>query len=200
MAIIDMGFAGRPCPGQEISGDAGGARPHASGTLLWMVDVLGHGPEAFTVCRRAVQTITQEGDQPPLRLMQALHRTLDRTRGAAIGLLQISANRALWLGIGNISMVLWSRQGYHWRQVNGMERSGIVGDRRLPRLRPQQFTLTGDDYVYLHSDGVAAACEDETPIDETCQHMAESLLARHGLADDDATILVARFQHGHDSE
>jgi hypothetical protein len=194
--MIEVGIASQPCFGETVSGDAAGAIHDNRGSLLWVVDVLGHGFDAAQVCTYAVAAIQIQAHLAPLPLMQSLHRSLHRTRGAAIGLLSVHAYTATWLGIGNISMTLWSRELYYWSHVGGIERSGIVGFGAFPRLHVQNFRLSGNNWIYVHSDGILPTVQDEPPVEASCQWIADYSLRRFRKMDDDATILVARFTDG----
>lgn len=191
--MMDVGIASRPYVGQGVSGDAAGVIHHSSGTLLWVVDVLGHGCAAAQLCTAVVPVIAVNAPLAPIALMEILHHALRSTRGAAIGLMQIYEHTASWLGVGNISMTLWSYQLNHWRRKEGIERSGTVGHGLLTRLHVQKFTLTWDTWIYLHSDGILPMCQEEPPSLQRCQVIADGLLARFGLTQDDATILVTRI-------
>lgn len=195
--MIEVGIASQPCFGQTVSGDAAGAIHHDDGsTLLWVVDILGHGFDAAQVCTYAVAAIVIQAHLAPLPLMQHLHRILRSTRGAAIGLLSVRDYTATWLGVGNISMTLWSREQYSWSHVGGIERSGIVGFGALPNLHVQKFKLSGNNWIYIHSDGLLPSVQDEPPLEASCQWVADYSLRRFRRTDDDATILVARFTNG----
>ena len=71
-------------------------------------------------------------------------------------------------------------------------RSGIVGH-RLPPLRATTHRLRQGDLLIFATDGVREGFERGIPLDTRPQETADRILAQYGKADDDALVLVARW-------
>src|ERR1051325_12038793 len=62
-ALIDWGVAASALPGQAQSGDSHLVKAVATGVLVAVVDGLGHGTEAATAARTAVNTLDEHGSE-----------------------------------------------------------------------------------------------------------------------------------------
>src|SRR5689334_7847165 len=100
--FLEWAVAGRALPGQAESGDRYVVQPFTDGVLLAAVDGLGHGAEAATAARTAVDTLTRYAQEPVMHLLQRCHEQLRRTRGVVLTLASIAARDGTltWLGVG----------------------------------------------------------------------------------------------------
>ena len=188
----DVGSSVRPCLGYVMSGDAAIIKETESALLLVMVDATGHGKVAHANAQRVVHLVNETGLTDLIPLSQAIHRELQGTPGAAVGLLRIDLTRpeVRYLGVGNIRA---ARIGRHrWR---GLSRDGVMGS-RLPNPYEQRETLEPGDLLMLWTDGLPEL---------ESQHMAKSLsyksapiiaktlVAKLGKAHDDVGCLVLKW-------
>lgn len=188
---INWGAVCRAKQGQTVSGDVYTVQEYAEGRVLAsVIDGLGGGQEAERAARLAAQTLRQYPDIPLQDLIRRSHAALHSTRGAVIGLLRLdlSANQATYVGVGNIGVQVYSRQ-----PIKPISKNGILGF-RLPNLLELRYTYDAGDLFVLYSDGVSSHFAQDNKIDlkQPPQGMAEQVLAQYGKFTDDATVLVIK--------
>lgn len=188
---IAYGSARRPLPGQHRCGDRAVVAPAQGGTMLAVIDGLGHGPEAAHAADTAADSLLAGAGAgtPTLELMRDCHRALRRTRGAAVAVAMVAAANLEWLSVGNVSGALVSRAS---RAVNRLpNRGGIVG-LRLPRLQSAVASFEAGDLLVGYTDGMADTVVADVFPTADLPALATSLLDRHAQERDDALVLVAR--------
>jgi len=186
--------AGRPMPGEEVSGDMHVATATSTGTLLAVVDGLGHGPDAAAAARAAVEVLDAHPEEPVTALAARCHQALRRTRGAAISVVSVdgAGERLDWIGIGNVEgRVLRGSASERRADEALLLRAGVVGY-RIPEVRALSVDLAPGDLIVLASDGVHAGFSEDVNREAEPQALADELLDRHGKTTDDALVLVAR--------
>jgi len=176
----------RPYPGFTSSGDLVVVRQAASCTMLAVIDVLGHGPDAAEVAVRAGEYLRSADLNADVEAwMQGLHEALARTRGAAAGLGRAEAGALEVAVVGNIEVRCCGTR------VGVIATPGIVG-RRMRRLRSFSFPMRGGDRLAMHSDGlrhVDLAATRELSVEPACDH----LMHEFAVAIDDASLLLTDF-------
>ncbi len=195
--LLDWGAAELARTDGEESGDRFVVEPFAAGTLVAVVDGLGHGPEAAAAASRAVTVLRQHAHEPLGTLVRRCHDALRQSRGAVLGMASFSAHAASmsWISVGNV-------EGRLLRAVpNGrpegealLQHAGTVGD-RLPPLTVLTVPVHPGDTLVFTTDGVrhdftAAAARVADPP----QSIAERILSQFARRTDDALVLVARRQ------
>ncbi|MFM7652507.1 MAG: SpoIIE family protein phosphatase [Vulcanococcus sp.] len=176
--------------------------------LLGIVDGCGHGPEPHAAATAVVEAVLEQSQRltathdsshptPAERWLEALlqlaHERAKSTRGGAIGLALVDAQRwELWFsGIGNTRILQFRPRGW-----SGVSRDGQIGQ-RFPTPLVQCFHLREGDTVVLTSDGLR-----ESELRALRQSAAPGLpppaladaLMGHALRADDASVLVMRCQ------
>lgn len=195
---IEWAAAGRPLPGEHVSGDqriAIGIDDDAA--LFGVIDGLGHGPAAAVAALRAVDTLTNARAERLEVLIQLCHRVLESTRGAAMTLARVDfgANLVSWTGVGNVAanVVAKSATG---TQVRASARliSGIVGY-RISEIRPAQVvSVRTGDLIVIATDGITADCLDHIDFAAPATVIADHMLTKHSKETDDAMVLAARHR------
>jgi anti-sigma regulatory factor (Ser/Thr protein kinase) len=149
---LQVGVVCLPKPGEEVSGDSWGVEQRGGRCLIMLVDGLGHGPEAATAAQAAVRTLRENPDLSALRLVDATHTALHRTRGAALAVIELELSRsAKFAGIGNIAGVIFNgEQKSHFTSYNG-----IVGH-QFATIRDFVHSWSQEALMVLHSDGLAS--------------------------------------------
>ncbi|MFG2638645.1 anti-sigma regulatory factor [Streptomyces sp. NPDC048362] len=136
----------------ERSGDAWGwARSGGLLTLL-LADGLGPGPHAADAAGVAVAELRRGAGLPPLDILRRLHTALRPTRGAAVAVAQVDAERAelSYAGIGDVGARL--RTGDTWTSLES--HPGIVGAHIPAHVSLRRVPWRRDSLLVVHSDGL----------------------------------------------
>lgn len=183
----------RPMANETLCGDAalvlGPPGPH----LLVLADGLGHGPLAARASRAALQVVRDEPRDDVVGLLQAMHRSLGRTRGAAVAVAapDPAGGTVRFAGVGNVAAWVVTHDGR-----KGMpSQPGIVGSQLPKTVREQSFPLPPGALVVLHSDGLTDrwdAARYPGVHGRAPAVLAGLLLRDAGVRHDDAAVLVAR--------
>jgi hypothetical protein len=176
--------------GEMECGDAWCIAKSADQAAILVADGLGHGPLAARASGDAVQCFKKEPFGAPAALMKNLHGALAGGRGAAAAcaLLQVSASKAIYAGVGNISGHLLSGQ----RPRGMVSHNGTLG---VQLLRCQQFEYDWQPggRVVMHSDGLSARWSVDSYPGLHMKHpaiIAGALYRDFVRRRDDATIVV----------
>lgn len=180
----------RPCIGERVSGDIAVTKPLASGLMAAIVDVSGHGPEAYELAIRLEQEILNWPNDNLTGLMRRLHETAHASRGAAVGLAALHDNGTLrYVGAGNTRIQKFG--GQPWK---GLSRDGVIGS-RLPTLREESTELAEGDVITLFTDGLSeriSAREYPRLELETPPMIAHNLIKLFGKSYDDSSCIVIK--------
>ena len=195
---IEWAAAGRPIPGEHVSGD----QPIAIGidedaALFGVIDGLGHGPAAETAALRAVDALTRASGERLEVLVQLCHRVLAGTRGVAMTLVRVDfeAGVLAWTGVGNVAadLVAKAATGIHIRSSARLT-AGIVGY-RIPEIRPAQVvSIRAGDLILMTTDGIAEDHLEHIDFAAPATAIAEHILTKHCKETDDAMVLAARHR------
>jgi len=195
---IEWAAAGRPFPGEHVSGD----QPIAVGidddaALFGVIDGLGHGPAAETAALRAVDALTRARTERLEVLVQLCHRVLGGTRGVAMTLARVDfgASVLAWTGVGNVAADLVAKDatGIHVRSSARLI-AGIVGY-RIPEIRPAQVvSIRAGDLIVMTTDGIAEDHLEYIDFAAPATTIAEHILSKHCKETDDAMVLAARHR------
>ncbi|MFN8376928.1 MAG: SpoIIE family protein phosphatase [Anaerolineae bacterium] len=190
--MIEFGIAQMSKPGFELSGDGYVLEQHDKGTLVAVIDGLGHGDKAHHAAQAAVAALKHMPHDSAMSLMQRCHLALTGTRGAVISVATLVNDQLTWLGVGNVEGVLLRADGKTPRE-RLLLRGGVVGY-RMPTLRTFNLPLQRGDTLIFATDGVRSAFADNLPLHATPQHIAQTILDTHCRHTDDALVLVVRYQ------
>ncbi len=183
----------RPLTGETVSGDAVAVREVDGRRQVMVCDGLGHGRLAAAAAHEAVRAFGAAPAGPPATVVEALHRTMSHTRGAAVAVAELDSGAGLirYAGLGNISGTVFSPDGDRRGMVS---LPGIAGHQRR-QIREYDYPLTTGSVVVMHSDGVV---DRWNPIGypglmtHSPQVIAATVLRDAGTRRDDAGVLVAR--------
>jgi negative regulator of sigma-B (phosphoserine phosphatase) len=173
-----------PCQGFDRNGDALIVRTTKEGTLVAVVDALGHGPTAADIAERALAHLVEAPlDRGVSATMQGLHEALRGTRGAAAMISLLRDGRLEGCGVGNVE--LRSIGAY----VPVMQSPGILGV-RVRRYNIFASEIAPGARLVLFSDGISA----QAPVRQTkgmgASEACQFLFRGYRRSHDDATILV----------
>ncbi|HSI51737.1 MAG TPA: SpoIIE family protein phosphatase [Ideonella sp.] len=194
--IIQWGWAGSAL--ESASGDLHVVTPFVGGTLVALVDGLGHGAEAAEAAAATVPLLeAHAGEQLP-RLLQRCHEGLRKTRGAVMSLACFDSQDSsmTWAGVGNVAAVLLR---VNRLLANGNEasealvsRGGVVGY-RLPPLQAKALQVAPGDTLVMATDGIRWGFTAGLEMACAPQEIAEAILAGFATGADDAHVVVARY-------
>ncbi len=190
---VQWAVASRPLDRSARCGDQAVVAQLARDVLLAVIDGLGHGDAAADVAARAASVLEAYANEALSVVVERCHAALLGTRGAALSLAALSLQRSTltWTGVGNVGGVL-VRAHRRARQCEYLTPgSGIVGV-QLPSLRPATLPVGPGDTLVLATDGLRPDWSDGLRSGDP-RRLTEQLLARYGLATDDALVLAARF-------
>ncbi len=180
---------------EQPSGDAFLAVEHGDGTLLAVVDGIGHGTPAAVASQTAVALMRARPADPPIVLLRACHEALRETRGAVLTLAQVQASgRVAWIGVGNVAAALIEPEpasSLRWLAVSG----GTVG-RSLPPLRVSHEVLQASAVLVFATDGVDPDAIEAYDRRASPADNAHRVLRLGDAGRDDALVLVACYEDG----
>ena len=193
--LVQHAVALTTMPGESESGDRHLVQATARGTLVAVVDGLGHGSEAARAANVAIETAADYAGQNILELLRLCHRAMLGTRGAAMVLAFIdNAERNLtWLSVGNVDgALLRGAAGKHVSDESVLMRGGVVG-LRLPVLHAVVISIYPGDTLVFATDGIRSnfvqtVCRADSP-----QQIADAICTNCSKHNDDALVLVARY-------
>jgi serine/threonine protein phosphatase PrpC len=192
---IEAAFANLPLPGQAESGDLCLIKRVGKGTLLAVVDGLGHGEEAASAAHAAVGAIDKHSREPLIDLVRRSRDALVGLRGVVLGLAFLDPQGATmsWLGIGNIGGILLRADlGNRPSRITMVPNAGFIGGEPLqPTTRSVPLAL--GDTIILFSDGVKDSFAESLILSNTPQEIADFVITRYLKGNDDALVLVARY-------
>lgn len=186
---VDVATFGRPCLGEERSGDAAVVVERDGRVFVALLDVLGHGDEAHRVARRAAALLEERPAEELPATLRRLHEALrGEPRGAAVavGELDLATGALRYAAVGNVGARTLEPGG---PSLGSQE--GVVGG-VLPGLRVQQVTLGAGDVLLLFTDGVKSGFAPEGLRGAGAATLARRVVHRHGKPHDDATCVALR--------
>jgi hypothetical protein len=192
--LLEWGVASLALPGETVSGDMHLVEPFEHGALVAAVDGLGHGEEAAAAAALAIATLRAHPEESILTLLQRCHKALRETpRGVALTLASFnaSAGTITWLGVGNVEGALLHAGAKTGRDDLLLYR-GVVGS-HMPLLRASVVPVAAGDTLVLATDGIRGGFTERLVLEDSPQHIADGILARHATGKDDALVLVARY-------
>lgn len=198
---LEIGVAQAALPGEREHGDRHAVTRNAKGVLVGVIDGLGHGSEAGAAAELAAQKLRAFHGESVLDLLRICHEGLRRTRGAVMSVASFDLGKGTmtWLGIGNVEGVLCrgnAEANPHREYL--LCRPGVVG-RRFEQPVASVVPIDPGDLVVLATDGldpeIAIGTNSFSP-QESPQRIADRLLKKYWKRNDDALVLVARYQGG----
>ncbi len=153
---LEYGVESLELKGQPESGDMHIVKQISTGVLIGVIDGLGHGVEAASAAKLAVQTIDAHSEESIINIAKVCNEKLKGTRGAVMALVSINSvdETVTWLSIGNVEGLLIridTRASPAYENI--FMRPGVVGY-RLPPLFASVFTISKGDFLILSTDGI----------------------------------------------
>jgi anti-sigma regulatory factor (Ser/Thr protein kinase) len=184
----------RPLTGEPISGDGWATRTVDGRRQVLVCDGLGHGRLAAAATHEAVRVFAETPAGPPAVVVEALHRALNHTRGAALAVAELDADAAVvrYAGLGNIAGSVQQPDGTRRGLVS---LPGIAGHQRRT-IREYDYPMPAGAVVIMHSDGVVdrwTIADQPGLLGHSPLLVAAAVLRDAGTRRDDACVLAARL-------
>lgn len=194
--LLQYWVAGRPIPGQGESGDQYVVTGFDKGTLIAVIDGLGHGPAAAHAAHLAAATLAAHAHESVERLVRRCHEKLRPTRGAVMSIVSLHETGSLtWIGIGNVEAMLLRAAEPEGKPASLLLRGGIVGD-RLPGLMTATLAIAPGDLLLLATDGIGSAFMRDIRQVEHPARLVNHIFMRYAKTTDDALVLGAQWTEG----
>jgi negative regulator of sigma-B (phosphoserine phosphatase) len=192
---VDCGIATFILPGEESSGDRGLVIPSNSGSLVAVIDGIGHGEEAANAANTALSILGPGVDRPVISLVEECHEALRASRGVVLSLASVDLPNGMmtWLGVGNVQGILMRgavRQGQAREML--LLRAGVVGA-RLPALQAAVVPVSPGDTLFFATDGIRSDFTESLSAQENPQRAAKRILEKYRTGTDDALVLAVRL-------
>ena len=195
MPLVEYATAGMVIPGESESGDRYLVAPTPSGTLIAVVDGLGHGVEAAEAAKVAVATLERHAGESVIALVRRCNEAMKATRGAVMSLAVFNGmdQTMTWLGVGNVEGVLLRADAQAGQsRENILMQGGVIGY-QLPKLRAVVTPVLPSDILIFATDGIRSGFDNGLNVNAPLQHLADTICAQHSKGTDDALVLVARY-------
>lgn len=190
--LWDFGFCNRPMPGELVSGDLAFTIEFDSCLLIAMIDVSGHGNNAYKLGQIIQNYLTENISKDIVGLLKGLHAVLIGTLGAAVGLFLVNAKKESfqYASVGNTNASRCS--GENWK---GLSRDGILGH-RLPGIHLQDGMLKNGDIFMFWTDGLSESLSAKFTKSigyESADKIARRLVDEFGKSHDDASCIIFKW-------
>ncbi len=153
---LEYGVESVELQGQPKSGDLHVVKEISTGTLIGVIDGLGHGVEAAAAAQLAVETIEVHAEESIINIARACNERLRASRGAVMALASVNSadETVTWLSIGNVEGILIRCDPKASPAFeNIFMRPGVVGY-RLPPLFASVFSISKNDLLVFSTDGI----------------------------------------------
>jgi anti-sigma regulatory factor (Ser/Thr protein kinase) len=190
---LELGVVCLPKIGEEVSGDAWTSHQETHRCLFLVADGLGHGPEAAKASLAAVEVFHKKVYMSPRAIVEATHKALQTTRGAALAIAELDLDRQIvnYTGIGNIASTILTSESSRYM----VSHNGTVG---YEMRKTQEFTYPWSEgaLLIMHTDGLKTQWRLEQYPGLFYKHpslIAGILYRDFSRERDDVTVLVARI-------
>jgi serine phosphatase RsbU (regulator of sigma subunit) len=194
--ILDIEVISTPKPPEKLNGDAWSIVYYLQKVFFLVADGLGHGPEAAQASQKAVETFDSVSARSPAEYIEAIHTSLQGTRGAAVAVVEVDLieQQVRFAGVGNINTVLVSSS----KNQSMLSQPGIVGQ-QIRSLQELVYTWKemANPLLIIHTDGMERRWDlDDYPglAPMPLSLIAGVLLTKHMRGYDDIAVLVSRLR------
>jgi anti-sigma regulatory factor (Ser/Thr protein kinase) len=195
---IALGVICVPKRGEFACGDGWTVQAAKGRYTLLVVDGLGHGPDAAVAAHAATEAAQRHAQQAPADQIDAIHRALRATRGAAAAVVEIKpyAEVGAFCGVGNIASFV---------RVEGRTRSlashnGILGH-QVRKVQEFSFPFPERALLYMYTDGMTSRWDPGAYAGLETRHpavIAGTLYRDHHRGRDDTTLAIVRNSRTHE--
>jgi len=160
--------------------------------LLVLLDVLGHGGEAGELAQRAKKYIEEYKSLQLEQLISGVDDVLRDTRGAVGAFIRLDVATGIfeYESIGNVTMRIIGADSSVF-----VPSGGVIGY-SMPKLKEKRSCLQSGDIFLMYSDGMRDGFSSYEWADlwlQSAQDIAQGLLERFCIGDDDASVIVLKY-------
>jgi anti-sigma regulatory factor (Ser/Thr protein kinase) len=153
---LDVGAVTLPMKGEVECGDNWAHTWNAARERVMVADGLGHGEHAWEAAKEAATIFCEKEGHPLPDVMQAIHNGLKKTRGAAVALAEMDAERRIvqYVGVGNIAATI-----LHAATTRSLvSQNGTVGH-EARKIQEFQYPWPEGATLVMNSDGILTKWE-----------------------------------------
>jgi len=192
MPELDYYLTIRPLLTNVECGDTGIIKEFDNKVFMGIVDVLGHGKEAYKIAMTSRDFLEKNYHQDLVEIITGLHERIKGSRGAVAGLSLVNLNTGElnYVGVGNITA-----RRFGSKNTRIIPRSGIVGY-VMPTPKVEKRTLSDGDVWVLYTDGVQEHFESEDYpelLRDDAETIGRHIIRQFGKQEDDAACLVLKY-------
>ena len=199
---LDIGAASRAYPGLDDNGDAFVVKRWEQGTLVGVIDGVGHGQFAARASRSARQYIEAHYDLSLNALFLGASRACHATRGVVMALARFDylphavppapVMTLTFASVGNIESRVIGGPAH----TSLLVKRGMIGiTNAMPRVQVCVYPWSADQLLILHSDGLHTHWRWEdlaVTAADSADGIARHLLTKLARDDDDATAVIVK--------
>ena len=189
---VDYFLTIRPLIKNVECGDTGIIKEFNHKLFIGIIDVLGHGKEAYEIAVISKKYLENNYHKDLIVIMKGLHKHLRNSRGAVAGLclIDLISGELKYVCVGNITARILGAN-----TVRIVPRPGIIGYAiRTPR--EERKKLYNNDVLLLYTDGIKEHFElEDYPelIQDDARTIASNIINKFGKKNDDAACFALRF-------
>ncbi len=191
-ASLMMNFSAfsKPKLGEIVSGDAYFIKRFSCYVIFSVIDVLGHGREAYDVALNVLKMLEDNYAEPLIKIIDICHKGLKYTRGAAMAMCRVDfkEKKLEHVGIGNVETRIYGTP----QPIRPFFFNGTLG-MVMEKYRVIEYPYTEGMTIIMFSDGISGRFDlSQQMLSKTPQEMAKFIFDNHARGTDDATVLVGK--------
>jgi len=163
--------------------------------LLAVIDGTGNGFNAHKVVNFVKKVVEDNYKSGLTTITTRCHKKMRKkfdpslVRSCVMGLFLLKPRSLEYLGVGDTTIDVMATP----YKVNLLSQKGMVGDIRLPNLKLKRFRCVRKIIIIMCSDGIKPRfTEEELPLDQHAQQVANFIMENYRCQYGDATVLVAK--------
>lgn len=180
-------FNGDGCFIKEIGGDK---------LFAAVIDGGGHGQSAKEKTDLALGFLEKHYRDPLENIITEFDKMLHqkgkedgREKGLVMGLCLLFGDKLSYLGVGDTEIMVIEPTN----QVKPASQPGVMGFFKLPRLKLQEYDLSGPATIIMYSDGIMKRFDKkDLPLEQNARDIASFIVQNYQREQDDATVLVIK--------
>lgn len=181
---------GRPKPGEDVSGDAYFIKETKYSVIFALMDVLGHGREAYDTTLIILKILEDHYTESLKSIIDICHKGLKHTRGAAMALCRVDFGKKILehISIGNVETRIYGTP----EPLRPFCFNGTLG-MAMENYRVIEYPYSEGLTILIFSDGISGKFDLSPQLLSKSPQEISSFIFDHYASDyDDATVLVGR--------